>query len=81
LHHGALQIFLRPKVSEKAALTDLQRRGEFPDGEAFETFERSDIHGSLQNRAASLYASRTPALIRSGNAGWRGGYQRLRRTA
>jgi hypothetical protein len=81
LHNGALKIFFRTKVSKKAALTYLQGRGEFSDGEPFETFERSDIYSFLQNRAASLYTARTPALIRCGDAGWRSGYQWLPRTA
>jgi hypothetical protein len=67
LHHSALKVFFRTKVSEKAALTDLQGCGEFADGEPLETFERSEIYGSLQNRAPRLYASRTPALNRSRN--------------
>ena len=81
LHHSALKVFFRTEVSEKAALTYLQGRREFADGEPFETFERSNIYGSLQNRAASLNAARTPALIRCRDAGWRSGCQRLPRTA
>jgi hypothetical protein len=63
LHHGALKVFFRTKVSEKAALADLERCGEFADGEGFKTFERSNIHGLLQNGAASLDTARTSALI------------------
>src|SRR4029077_7766382 len=81
LHHSALKVFFRTKVSKKAALTYLQGRGEFSDGEPLETFERSDIYGSLQNRAASLYTAWTPALIRCRDAGWRSGCQWLPRTA
>jgi len=81
LHDSALKIFLRAEMREEATLADLQGRGEFADGEPFETFERRDIHGSLQNRAASFYTARTPALISSPNAGWRGGYQWLPRKA
>jgi hypothetical protein len=40
LHHGALKIFFRTEVREKAALTYLQGRGEFADGEPFEAFQR-----------------------------------------
>jgi hypothetical protein len=81
LHYSALKIFFRTKVSEKATLADVQGRGEFADGEPFETFERRDIYGSLQNRTASFDTPRTPALISSRNAGWRSGYQWLPRTA
>jgi hypothetical protein len=81
LHHSALKIFLRTKVSEKAALTYFQRGGEFADGEPFETFERSEIHGSLQNRAMRFYAARTPALDRSQNDGRRGDCKWLPRAA
>jgi hypothetical protein len=76
LHHSALKIFLRAEMREEAALADLQGRGEFADGEPFEAFERSDIHGSLQNRATSLNTARTPPLIRSCDSGRRSGYQR-----
>jgi hypothetical protein len=81
LHHSALKIFLRAEMREEAALADLQRGGEFADGEPFEAFERSDIHGSLQNRAASLYAARSPPLISSCDSGRRSGYQRQPRAA
>ena len=62
-------------MREETALADLQRGGEFADREPFKAFERCDIHGSLQNRAASFYAARTPPLIRCRNASWRGGCQ------
>jgi hypothetical protein len=63
LHYSALKIFFRTKVREKAAFADLEGGSKFTDGESFETFKRSEIYGSLQNRAVRLYAARTSALI------------------
>jgi hypothetical protein len=60
-------------VSEKAAFADLQQSGELADGEPLETFERSDIHRSLQNRATCFNSARTPVLNRSRNNGRRSG--------
>src|SRR4029077_6959705 len=81
LHHSALKIFFRTKVSKKAALTYLQGRGEFSDGEPFETFERSEVHSSLQNRAMRFYTACTPALDHSQNDGRRGDCKWLPRAA
>ena len=80
LHHSALKIFFRTKVGEEAALADLQRGGELADGEPFETFKRSEIHRSLQNRATSFYSARALVLNRSRNDGRRSGFQWRPRT-
>jgi hypothetical protein len=52
-----LQILLGAKVGKKTALAHFQVIGEAADGEAFETFERSEMNGAQENRFASAEAA------------------------
>ena len=57
VHYGALQIFLRAKVGEEAALADAQSGGELANGETFEAFEGSEVDCFAEDGAAGFEAA------------------------
>ena len=58
--------------SEEAALADVQGTGELADGEAFETFQRSDVDGFAEDGATGFQAAGAARrlLCCGGSAAW-----------
>ena len=54
VHDGALQPFFGAEVGEEAAFADTQSGGELANGEAFETFQGSDVDGFAEDGATGF---------------------------